>query len=102
MFVDKLFEIVEKEFGITKEELLSSNRRRELVVCRRIISYYLYDNGFSFYQIADILKRDRTTMYFYIQNFDEELKYNKMFYKCHERVKYKIKALINESKQVSE
>lgn len=102
MFVDKLFEIVEKEFGITKEELLSSNRRRELVVCRRIISYYLYDNGFSFYQIADILKRDRTTMYFYIQTFDDELKFNKMFYKCHERVKYKIKALINESKQISE
>lgn len=102
MFVDKLFEIVEKEFGITKEELLSSNRRRELVVCRRIISYYLYDNGFSFYQIEDILKRDRTMMYFYIQTFDDELKFNKMFYKCHERVKYKIKALINESKQISE
>ena len=102
MFVDKLFEIVEKEFGVTKEELLSSNRRRELVVCRRIMSYYLYDNGFSFYQIADILKRDRTIMYFYIQKFDDELKFNKMFYKCHERVKYKIKALINEGKQVSE
>lgn len=102
MFVDKLFEIIQKEFCVTKEDLLSKNRRRELVVCRMIISYYLYDNGFSFYQIAEFLKRDRTSMYFYIQTFDNELKYNKMFYKCHERVKYKIKALINENKQISE
>lgn len=102
MFVDKLFEIVEKEFGITKDDLLSKSRYEELVVCRRIISYYLYNNGFSFYQIAEFLKRDRTSIIFYIKKFDDELKFNKMFYKCHERVRYKIKELINENKQISE
>jgi chromosomal replication initiation ATPase DnaA len=102
MFVDKLFEIVEKEFGVTKEELLSKNRYTDLVIYRRIISYYLRKNGYTFHKVADIMKKDHATIIFYIRTFDDELCYNDTFAICHERVKYKIKALINESKQVSE
>lgn len=102
MFVEKLFETIQKEFCVTKEELLGDNRRQNLVVCRRILSYYLRKHGFTYCKIAEILNKEHSTIMFNVSVFDDEIKYNPFFISCYKRVKNKIDELLNESKQVSE
>jgi len=56
--VDKIFEIVEKAYGVTKDEILSENRKREISYARHIVTYLIKElTDMSYPKIAKLLGR---------------------------------------------
>ena len=56
--VDKIFEIVEKAYGVTKEEILSENRKKEISYARHIVTYLIKEiTDMSYPKIAKLLGR---------------------------------------------
>ena len=56
--VDKIFEIVEKAYGVTKEEILSENRKKEIAYARHIVTYLIKElTDMSYPKIAKLLNR---------------------------------------------
>ena len=56
--IDKIFEIVEKAYGITREEILSENRKKEISYARHIVTYLIKEiTDMSYPKIAKLLGR---------------------------------------------
>ena len=56
--VDKIFEIVEKAYGVSKEEILSENRKKEIAFARHIVTYLVKElTDMSYPKIAKLLGR---------------------------------------------
>ena len=79
MTTDKLFKAIERQTGITREQIMSKSRKEELVYARRIICYFLREEGASDKEIGCVLNRDRSTIQCYAQNHQQEYKYNAKF-----------------------
>lgn len=67
-------------FGISEEDLMSRRRGRELVYARMICSQCISSCGVnSSRAIADVLKRNSSTIRYYLSIFEQEYLYNKDF-----------------------
>jgi chromosomal replication initiation ATPase DnaA len=70
------FNVLE-EMGFSKEELISEDRRHDLVDARRMMSVILYSKGFTYKSIGKIFNRDYSTVRTMIKGHDDLMKYNK-------------------------
>ncbi len=56
---------------MSESDLTGSNRKSELVAMRVFIARTLHKQGFTHQEIADRLKRDRTTIIYYLYHYKE-------------------------------
>lgn len=77
--IDKTFHVIQKTANISKEQILSQTRTKELVFARMLISCIMRLNGFTFAQIGELLNRNHSTIMHYLNNFDYYKKYDKEF-----------------------
>ena len=83
-----------KEFGVTGGIIRGRSRRAYLVDIRKVAAFVLTDSfGMHPEGVASLLSRDRTLVYYYVRNFEENLKIDKRL-----SIKYKraLRALENE------
>ena len=66
-------------FGISEEELKSRKRGQELVYARMICARCISSCGANSRTIADVLKRNSSTVRYYLSIFEQEYLYNKDF-----------------------
>lgn len=74
--VDKIFEIVEKAYGITKEEILSENRKKEIAFARHIVTYLIKElTDMSYPKIAKLLgRKNHSTCISSFNHVEDQLK----------------------------
>ena len=66
--------------GFTIDQLRSKSKKRELVDMRRILSFWLFkNNNYSKSDIALVIRRDRTTVHYYLDMMDSLLDYDPLF-----------------------
>ena len=68
-----------KHFGITESQYDSSSRKIEIVYARIAIAQVLFQKGYSIYEIASIVNKDRTAIFHYLRTFNDRLKYDFVF-----------------------
>ncbi len=59
---EKVFALVESNYGFTKEQILNKSRRREIVSVRAAIIYAYIKYGFTLTQVGAIFDKDHTTI----------------------------------------
>ena len=73
----QLFEIIERETGVTQAQIKSKSRKEELAYLRAIIACYLNKEGCITGIIANIVSRDRATINHYLKVKEDYYKYNR-------------------------
>tara|TARA_R110002153_G_scaffold67259_1_gene179254 strand:- start:434 stop:859 length:426 start_codon:yes stop_codon:yes gene_type:complete len=75
-----LFKTIKQVTGLSKEVLLSKDRKKEIAVVRSILGYMLYrEIGFTSTDTAKIIERDHSTVVYYGKMFDENYHYYKEY-----------------------
>ena len=54
--------------GLTWEQILSPVRRRELVDGRKMVSYFLRDQGWTYKSIGEVMRRDHATAVHHVRS----------------------------------
>lgn len=61
-FVTSLFREIEREYGITKEQIKSKSRKKKIVEARKVMCFRLKDWGFSNPAAGSVVNRHWTTV----------------------------------------
>jgi len=78
--IDLLFEIAEEKMGVTKEQILSYDKPKEVAIARNIIGSILNTElGLSLKDSGKEISRDRTTLIYYTKTLECNIKFNKYF-----------------------
>jgi chromosomal replication initiation ATPase DnaA len=61
---EKLFKVIQKEFGVTQEQIASKSRKRAIVVYRQLFCYFVMEHRIlSLKAVGDLIgNRDHTTV----------------------------------------
>lgn len=51
-----------KDYNISYEDIMSSSRKRSIVLPRMVLMYKLYQTGFTLVEVGAIFKKDHTTV----------------------------------------
>ena len=57
-----LFEVVEKIYGYTSQDFVSKYRGKEFIRVKHVMSYLLYDMGYSFSSVAKVFNNTHATV----------------------------------------
>ena len=57
-----LFNIIQNMYGYTKEDFLSKYRGKEFIRVKHVMSYLLYDMGYSFSSVAKVFNNTHATV----------------------------------------
>lgn len=83
----KLTSAIQKEMGIPVSILQSKLRTQQVVFARMVFTQILTTkHKLTERQIAVMLNVDRTMIYHYLEKFQDECKYNRVFLECYQRV----------------
>lgn len=64
--IDKLFDCIKEKYSVSKEQLISSSRKKELVIARKTFMNILFEvfeleDGMLQEDISSVVNRDRTS-----------------------------------------
>ena len=76
---DRLFQIIEQQTGLTREQITSQDRHERLVYARRIICLYMKDAGYTTPEIAAAINRHRTYIIHIFKTNNDQYQYNPNF-----------------------
>ena len=76
---DQLFQIIQQQTGLTREQITGKRRQERLVYARRIICLYMKDAGYTTPEIGDAINRDRTNVTHILKTNDDQYRYNNNF-----------------------
>lgn len=90
--IDKLFESVEQKLSISKDDLISSSRKEEFVLGRKLFMNILYDSFISKEKVkqkdvAEIVNRDRVSFIHNRKQHLNHLKSDKKYKELFEEIK---------------
>jgi len=57
------------EMGLNWQDIVSPVRRRELVDVRKMVSYFLRDQGWTYKSIGEVMNRDHATAVHHVRTF---------------------------------
>lgn len=78
--VDKIFATIEKNYGITKEEILGEKRSKEIVNARQISAYLIRNiTEMSLPNIAKIYGKDHATILYSINQVEKKIRMDAIF-----------------------
>jgi len=68
--IDKLFDCIREKYSVSKEQLISSSRKKHLVLARKAFMNILFEvfeleDGMVQEDIASVVKRDRTSFIYH-------------------------------------
>lgn len=73
---DILFKVIKEVTGISKNEIISKNRKKDIAIVRNIAGYMLHkDIGMTTTDTAEIIKRDHSTVVYYSKMFETNYDY---------------------------
>ena len=90
METNRLFRIIERETGLTREQITSDSREEELVNARRILCFYLNERKMAQRTIAKTLNRHRTTIVGMIKEHETQYRYNAKFRRLFDEINFKL------------
>lgn len=72
-----VLDIVSEVTGITREQMLSTTRKREYVIARQVAAYFLVrHNGYNLTRSGKEVGRDHSTIIHYLRKVDDALYIN--------------------------
>ena len=74
--IDKLLKAINEYSGLTFDEITSRSKKEKCVYARRIIVHHMSESGFIDGVIANVIRRDRTTVLGIKKKHSDELQYN--------------------------
>jgi chromosomal replication initiator protein len=88
----QIFEIVGREYGLTKEEIISRSRKRECVESRHLMAYIIKrKTRFSLKNIGERLGgRDHTTIIHSVRTFEDLFETDSTFRERCENIFYRV------------
>lgn len=88
----QIFEIVGQEYGLTKDEIISSSRKRECVESRHLMAYIIKrKTKFSLKNIGMRLGgRDHTTIIHSVKTFEDLFETDSVFRERSENILYRV------------
>lgn len=75
--IDRVFRNAQNIYGYSKEDIRSNHKTKKLAFVRMAIAYILCEVGLHFKSVADILNRDRATIFYYSNQVSMAYTYNK-------------------------
>lgn len=81
-----IFDAIYTACGVTKDEILSTSRRHNQVIAREIYVHYAIIAGDTIQTLYEELKRDRTLIRWYLERYQNMMKYDKSFVSVSNRV----------------
>lgn len=78
--MDLIIEGVVKFYGVTKEDLFSSSRKKKLSLARQTVIYFLRHLAKrSLKEIAHLLKKEHSTVIYHLKSLEKKLNQNRTF-----------------------
>lgn len=77
--VKDIIDVVSSAYGVTRDEVLSSNRRKALCEVRYIVCCFYRDLGLSLHEIGRRLNRDHSTIVRSLKVYKDLYEYDKKF-----------------------
>ncbi len=78
--IELIIDCVSKNYGISKEEILSSSRKKNANLARQAVIYLLRNYAKkNLKEIAQLLKKEHSTIIYHLKNFEKKLKENRVF-----------------------
>ena len=81
METERLFEIIERQTGLTRDILTSRCRNEELVYARSAIVIHLIENGYTFSAAGKKINRSHPTVCYIRKQHEDNMKYNPKYRK---------------------
>lgn len=78
--IEVILEGICKFFGVSKDEILSSSRKKHLVLSRQTLIYLLRNFAHkNIKEICTLLKKEHSTVIYHLKTFEKKLKENRTF-----------------------
>lgn len=78
--ITRVFNKAEMLWGVSHEAIIGRSRNRPLPFARAMVAKTLRDTfGLTFMDIGRLLRRNHTSIIYYLKMYDAEYKYNKEF-----------------------
>jgi chromosomal replication initiation ATPase DnaA len=88
MKIEDLAGTIKSVTGIAMDDLIGRSRAESVVYARRVFVYILLSEfGISVNGVAELTRRDRTSIYWYLNNMDGWIEWDKKFSKLLKSVK---------------
>lgn len=80
---DKIIDLICTAYKVTFDDVKSKSRKRNTVMARQLICYFLYENTkMTLIKVADLLNRDHSTI-IYSKDIVKELCFSDKGYRAH-------------------
>lgn len=77
--VTKIKDAIHEVTGLTFDEYASKSRKRDGFYARMLFVHKCSENGMKITTISKLIQRDRTTVLYVLNKYDDEVKYNPEF-----------------------
>jgi hypothetical protein len=78
--LERIKEAIHAVTGLTFDQYTTRSRRKEFVYARMLFAHYCFEvENIPLLEIAGILKRDRATLFYTINKYNDDVKYNPKF-----------------------
>jgi hypothetical protein len=78
--ITRIKEAIHAVTGLTFDEYTTRSRRKEFVYARMLFAHYCFTvENMQLLDIAGILKRDRATLFYALNKYNDDVKYNPIF-----------------------
>lgn len=89
--MERVRKAIHEVTGLSFDEYTGKSRNRESFYARMLFAKLCYDSGMKIPAIADIVKRNRSTVHYYVEEkYDDDLRYNKDFRELVNKVEEKL------------
>ena len=77
--VTKIKDAIHEVTGLTFDEYASKSRKRDGFYARMLFAHHCCENGIKISTVSELIQRDRTTVLYILNKYDDEVKYNPEF-----------------------
>ena len=77
--VTKIKDVIHEISGLKFSEYTSESRKRNCFYARMLFAHKCNENGMKIEDISELIQRDRTTVLYVLNKYDDEVKYNPEF-----------------------
>jgi len=84
-YVTKIKDAIHEVTGLKFSEYTSESRKRNGFYARMLFAYKCSENGMKIEDISELIQRDRTTVLYVLNKYDDEVKYNPEFRRLAEK-----------------
>ena len=83
--VTKIKDVIHEISGLKFSEYTSESRKRNCFYARMLFAHKCNENGMKIEDISELIQRDRTTVLYVLNKYDDEVKYNPEFRRLSEK-----------------